>query len=244
MIPGPDQIIACPKCKGLAKHMTLASGNGFGAKIWTDGKGDAPMCPGLPPVVKCHHCAEIYWLEDAEKVGSIDTYRWRLGDGDQDDDSQVNPDWAAAERIQVPTEDDYYHALEKGLAKTLEQEKELRILAWWRRNDDDREGYYDDYRDDYPDDYDVIGRSLAGETPISLGPLRQNLIALTHLLEDESGNDCLMKAEVLRELGEFEAARLVLRRINTPNAAVFVSRIMSLCDIEDTCVREVKIDKC
>ncbi|MGK2953559.1 MAG: hypothetical protein ACSLEZ_14410, partial [Thiobacillus sp.] len=60
MISGPDQIIACPKCKGLSKYMTLSSGNGFGARIWSDGRQYAPMCHGLPPVVKCHHCGEIY----------------------------------------------------------------------------------------------------------------------------------------------------------------------------------------
>ena len=32
MIPGPDQIIACPQCKGLAKYMRLESGNTFGAR--------------------------------------------------------------------------------------------------------------------------------------------------------------------------------------------------------------------
>jgi|GEM_PF-6669696 len=32
MLPGPDQIISCPKCKkGLAKYMTQMSGNTFGA---------------------------------------------------------------------------------------------------------------------------------------------------------------------------------------------------------------------
>ena len=42
MIPGPDQIVACPKCNGLAKYRTLLSGNTFGARVWTDGKQDAP----------------------------------------------------------------------------------------------------------------------------------------------------------------------------------------------------------
>lgn len=48
MIPGPDQIIACPHCSALAKHLTLISGNAFGASVWTDGKQILPMLPRQP----------------------------------------------------------------------------------------------------------------------------------------------------------------------------------------------------
>jgi hypothetical protein len=71
MLPGPDQIIACPKCQALAKYMTLRSGNTFGARLWTDGKRAAPMLPLPPEVVKCQHCGECYWLEAADKVGRL-----------------------------------------------------------------------------------------------------------------------------------------------------------------------------
>jgi hypothetical protein len=57
MLAGPDQIVACPHCKALAKYMTLMSGNTFGARVWTDGKQDAPMLPHPPAVVKCRQCA-------------------------------------------------------------------------------------------------------------------------------------------------------------------------------------------
>ena len=40
MMPGPDQIIACPNCKGLARYMTLASGNTLDARVWTDGNSE------------------------------------------------------------------------------------------------------------------------------------------------------------------------------------------------------------
>ena len=48
MILGPDQIVACPFCAGLAKYMTLISGNTFGSHVWTDGKQIAPMLPRTP----------------------------------------------------------------------------------------------------------------------------------------------------------------------------------------------------
>jgi hypothetical protein len=43
MLPGPDQIVACPNCQGLEKYGTLVSGNTFAARVWTDGRQVAPM---------------------------------------------------------------------------------------------------------------------------------------------------------------------------------------------------------
>lgn len=36
MMPGPDQIVACPRCGALAKYTTFLSGNTIGALLWTD----------------------------------------------------------------------------------------------------------------------------------------------------------------------------------------------------------------
>jgi hypothetical protein len=71
MLPGPDQIIACPHCRGLAKYGTLESGNTFRTRMWADAKQLAPMWPEPPAVVKCRHCARCYWLADADKLGGI-----------------------------------------------------------------------------------------------------------------------------------------------------------------------------
>ena len=107
MLPGPDQVIARPRWKGSARHMTLRSGNTFGARTWTDGRQVAPMLPHPPPVVRCSHCHHLFWLRQAEKIGSILS-------------------------VVEPSEQDYYSAIAAGLAKGTEEEKTLRILAWWR----------------------------------------------------------------------------------------------------------------
>jgi hypothetical protein len=83
MIPGPDQIIACPNCKEHEKYRTLISGNTFGAKVWTDGKQIAPMLPRPPAVVKCHYCGECYWLADAKKIKEV--HRGIVPTGQEDD---------------------------------------------------------------------------------------------------------------------------------------------------------------
>ena len=215
MIPGPDQIIACPKCKGLARYMTLASGNTLDARVWTDGKMIAPMLPLPPSVVKCHHCAELYWRTEAEHIGTVDRCR-AAGE-------QVNPAWADAPKPEEPTEAEYYQALSKGLAKNAKQERVLRILAWRRRNDV--------FRD----------KPLKEAQGISDDPeeWRKNLEALARLLTEEDVNDCLMKAEVLRELGKFESAKQVLSRAISTDSVAVIRQLRSLCDAGDTCVREL-----
>jgi hypothetical protein len=71
MLPGPDEIIRCPVCLGLLRHSTLASGNTFGAELWSDGRLDAPMLPDSPPVVLCPCCAAPFWERSAVRVGEI-----------------------------------------------------------------------------------------------------------------------------------------------------------------------------
>lgn len=203
-------------CKGLAWHRTLVSGNTIGARLWTDGKQFAPMLPHPPAVVKCRHCGECYWLAEAEEVGTVD--RWR------DEGQQVNPGWATAEEVEEPTEEEYYRALEAGLARNPEQERNLRVFAWWRRNDAFR---------------DRAGANAGGITSTP-AKWRQNLEALVGMLDEEDQTDGIMKAEALRELGDFESAKQILGRIESSGVAAVVRQIRSLCDSGDTSVRELQ----
>ncbi|MFM7530559.1 MAG: hypothetical protein ACKO63_19095, partial [Nodosilinea sp.] len=71
---------------------------------------------------------------------------------------------------------------------------------------------------------------------------RKNLEALAHILDEEDENDSLMKAEVLRELGEFELAKQILGRVNSSEAARIVRELRSLCDNGDMSVRELRFN--
>jgi hypothetical protein len=218
MLPGPDQIIACPHCQGLAKYMTLMSGNTFGASVWTDGKQIAPMLPRSPAVVRCRHCKRFYWLASAEEVGTL--VRWG-GDG-----SHVDPTWTSVEEVEEPSEEEYYAAIEGNLASDRRQERFLRIFAWWRGNDPLRE------------------RLSTGVASVTTRPnaWRRNLEALAELLNEDDENDLVMKAEVLRELGEFGAAIDVLSRVGSPEYRDVVRQIRSLCDREDSDVKQLRFE--
>jgi hypothetical protein len=166
-------------------------------------------------VVRCRHCADYYWLADAEKVGTVE--RWR-GEG-----QQRNPAWSAAQEAEEPTEEEYYQALEGNCAKDHEQERTLRMLAWWRRND-------------------ALRFHAAGSATAS-GACRRNLEALARLLDENGDNDRLLKAEVFRELGEFELAKEVLGRVGSPTYRGAVRQLRDLCARGDRCVRQLSFEE-
>ena len=204
MILGPNQIVACPHCGALAHYRTLVSGNTFGAVAWTDGRQYAQMMVEPPAVVKCHACAKCYWLTDATEIGVV-ARDFRAKE-------PVPEAWSKAPEVKEPSADEYLDAIEAGLAKDRAQEKSLRLLAWWRGNDPYREW-----------------RFAAEATPASPDGFRQNLRRFADLLSDDTDNDRVMKAEVLRELGQFKAAQAALGEVASRDFDWFVERIRTLC---------------
>lgn len=67
MTPGPSRILTCPFCGGEKKVMTLASGNTFGAEMWSDNKRIAPMLPAISYIQKCPHCGK-YLITSRQEV--------------------------------------------------------------------------------------------------------------------------------------------------------------------------------
>lgn len=221
MLPGPDRIVACPNCSALAKYMTLQSGNTIGAELWTDGHRIAPMMPRPPAVVACHACGACYWLADARVVGEIEPNLY----GGKPARS-ANPAHAAAPEVAEPDEDTFYRALGTGLAATPEQQRTVRILAWWRSNDAAR----------------ARPKSGAAAGARESEARRANLEALAALLDEGDEDDRIRKAEVCRELGDFAPALALLERCTTPDCARVVGQLRSLCEARDTRVRRFQFD--
>ncbi len=224
MLPDSNVIVGCPHCEGRATYMTLLSGNACGARGWTDGKQYAPMQSLPPVVVQCSHCPDCYWLADAQKIGNLKIWPAK------------NRQWPTDPRAEEPSEDGYYLALEKGLGRDLQQERQLCILGWWRRNDA--------FRDTRKAKAGRRGANKAQATgnPAMSVQCKKNLEALMGLLDAANENDCLMRVEVLRELGEFTSAIQVLGRVTSADHQAAVRQLRSLCDAGDSCVRELQFD--
>ena len=169
MMPGPTIIKKCSECTGLIKKHTIASGNTFGAVFWTDGKMDAPMLPDSPKLVKCPHCGSLIWIDQLETMEEV---------------SAFDPGSTNARDPGKPNLDDYASFLSNNRLLQPDVEKDVRIRAWWRGNDERR-------RDQ---------QSSFTETEI------QNLDALTALLDQSIDYERLMQAEIKRERGDFDHA--------------------------------------
>ncbi len=68
MLPGPPQILTCPHCGQTKEIMSLASGNTFGAVVWSDNKCIAPMMPEISDVQKCPKCKKYFIVSRQKSV--------------------------------------------------------------------------------------------------------------------------------------------------------------------------------
>lgn len=210
---GYPRVVACPTCDRQVKHLTFLSWNTLGVQRWTDGKVVAPM-PLPPPVVRCQGCRRCYWLNKARVIGSLDF--WEPPAKSSGAADGISP-------AEEPAEEEYYDAIESGLAETRDEEKLLRRLAWWRHNDVVRESRI----------------PPLSESPLGSERWRANLLPLADLLSNSIPDELLLKAEIRRELGDFDAARRLLAEFAQPQAFQLGTQIHSLCESRDTIVRQL-----
>lgn len=221
MVPGLPRYIACPHCNCLEWHETGLSGNTFGALQWTDCKMEAPMHLQPPAVARCHGCSRFYWLQDAREVnephmkwGESEFFRWR------EQRSQ-------AVQVRPPSEAEYYHAIQAGLGQTPEQLRILRMLAWWRSNDRSR------HRGPKWAALQTMEEGIEAAVAKAIEPQtttawRENLEALSDLLDESDEPQRLMKAEVARHLGRFNEA---IRLLAWPFATGYRHQIRVIADL-------------
>lgn len=180
MMPGPTIIRACAACGKRIAQHTTLTGNTFGARFWTDGKMDAPQLPDRPSLVKCRHCGNLIWIDDQKQAG-IFGYGLIARYAEPLADERPGPGT-------TPTLLDYLGVLDEGIGDK-DKERYVRIRAWWAGNDRRRE--------------------LSQPTPLDCMEA-QNLRNFADLLDETEDNDRLIKAEALRELGEFGEAEHLL----------------------------------
>ena len=184
MLPGPDEIRACPHCSKPFRIHTMLSGNNLGARYWSDGKCDAPMLPEYPAVARCPHCRSVFWVEDTIVLGKESCFSHHPVD-------EPAANWCGARELDHLDGEGYQEAIVCN--SDFERERFLRVRYWHTVNDRHR---------------DAISSE---DTRALMTPQHQaNLDALLALLREEDASERIMKAEVLRELGLYRDALWLL----------------------------------
>lgn len=214
MTPGPVIVIQCPACGALGSYPSINSGNSFGATYYTDGYRDAPMMPTTPPVFRCGACRRGFWTEAANEVGEYDVMN----------KASAPLDWRQAPLLVEPDEKGYLEAIEPLIAADPSREYVLRMHAWWRGNDRHRGRTRKPVQDDP-----------------ALVPLREaNMMALIQILPSDSAGSKLMHAELLREMGQFDAAIKVLSEPCAPGLELARDRIRRLSEDRNRVVQTLR----
>lgn len=215
MRPGPTQIKKCSSCAGLISESTIASGNTFGAKFWTDGVMHAPMLPVTPQLAKCPRCSSIVFLRNLELLEEVEFLRpfeFHI------DEPNAKPaevkQHLTAKRYELPNFSELInHVKNKKLSSQVECI--ARVQAWRAGNDARRNS----------------------DTPKPLNEEEtRNLEQLLSLLDEPHDFSDLVKVEVLRNLGRFDEAETAFIAANfdhkEEDTAQFILELIGLDDAQ------------
>jgi hypothetical protein len=266
MQPGPDRIITCPNCEFKARVRTLLSSNTFGAKKWTDGKDDFPSFPQAPPITRCRRCHNFFWLKNAKNIGEEKTYPFgcigltaglgfiiilvsfileKIGLFQVYAFANIlmiilflslscivvlifRSIYKAWKRVRPLSEQNLLSATAKKSWNNRDEELQLRLLAWWKVND--RFRHKKKYRE-----------GISESTLFTKSEVVENLKCLHELLDPSLPHERLLKAEINRELGEFDEAQKWLDLDFSKKEKAIALVIKKGIEQQNTLVKEVPL---
>lgn len=230
----------CPECGDHVLRSRLASFNDFGAMGWSDGYTSIWGLNTISQLGKCPWCKSIFWLDDAEKIGTLPRKPSPIGwfmrliyrlSGDKYGELARERQWADtpwewknAKHIDAPTLNDWWSAL--GNTNTLTPSREIlaRRQLWWRGNDHLR--------------IERNGKPVSNQPKLDDQQTRDNLEALYSLCVAAEKPDRIAMGEMLRELGRFDEAIAMLESIED-DGKNHVALILESARQKDAVVREV-----
>lgn len=209
MLLGPNYVYKCPNCGNLLVQGSLISGNTFGATIYSDGKTIAPMLQEFPNLTKCKKCETILWLSKLKEIG---IYEWN---------SVENLKLQHADRAEFLEIEDYYIALNKGIAENHDEELMIRQQIWWAYNDKIRQG-----QKIFIDEKDELR-------------WKENVEKLRTLFDPSDINQKIMIAEINRNLGDFESCIGIIQGIENDDLKWLKEKFLNECKRKNKWVIEL-----
>jgi hypothetical protein len=217
MLPGPTIIYKCPNCENFIKNNSLMSFNTIGAIRFSDNKIIGLLMVELPDITKCKKCNTIFWLEGEYEIGSYDLW----------DKSTVETEWRNADQAEFLTIEDYFVALElEEITRSEEDEFYIRQNIWWEYNDRVRWKGKEQFKNNNDQ---ILWKS--------------NLDRFVELLDESDINQLIMRAEIYRNLGDFEKCMSIIQGITEAGFENIKDAFEKACKEKNTKVFEFKQSK-
>jgi hypothetical protein len=188
----------CPDCKCKFTRYALMSCNSIGATVYTDGFMEGSMYDSDSAILRCPKCCRFFWGED------VPTLKEML---DFDYFSKSRRGGRIATKVDGK---DYEGLLRQEFWRNEDQEKYLRIRAWWSFNDEFRHSASDGLN--FTDEFEI------------------NLQRLLSLLDSNNPVELIKQAEIYRELGRFDECLKLLDKQVDVNYVSAKNIIMHLAD--------------
>jgi predicted Zn-dependent protease len=179
------------------------------------------------PVIQCHNCSKVFLKWKAEEVGQYSPFS-RGNGGERLEEEETPAEWKRAPKIKAPKEDDFYKAIDEGLSEKKQEEKNLRLTAWWQSNDRCRGGF------------SLLGKKKKFPAPEER---EKNMEKLLGLLDKTNPNDQIMAAEILRQLGKFDEALEVLKTLDRDDYGEVLVQLEDFCDDNETTVQKLTFSR-
>jgi len=218
---GSNDIVYCPSCNAQQRQTSWDTYMSYGEKYYTDGK-KVDSAPGYPYYIKCRECGVFFKTENCVTKGK-EGFRTSYGSPPQTDFLNV---------------DGYRSAIASGLFNAEQEGSEawkkdilnLRLELWRKFNDRIRN--ISENTQEVPELFESEDEEKAYRDNC-----REILRFLEEIADDES---YLRRAELLRNLGEFDECRRMLDKIkDTEKYAAHIGVIRKMCENMNT--RTVRI---
>lgn len=214
MIPGYSRIYSCPYCGKKKEIATIASGNTFGARRWSDCRMDAPMMPVVSFVQKCNKCGKYYLPSRLEYRETDDMWDGEYGN------------LSYPELIEA-----YRQLLSEGF-RNIGEEMNVKVMLFQGYND-----YFYRYKVFFRF-ADTIEERIPSAEDVQLHK-EIGLWLIENWIKDD---DMLLKAEYYREIGDMENARKTIAMAQPTDDFLkkFATEILLRIDNGDTEVFELE----
>jgi len=209
MIPGPNLVYECPKCKRTVWRKSIISGNTVGSILFSDGKRIADMLPEFPFIVKCKGCNTFFWLYDKYRIGEFYNRE------------EVESKWKNPYAAKFLSPNEYFEAIKSEICSNKDKELCLRLNLWRAFNDRIR-----DYEEIFltEEDKDIY---------------ESNCVALIEMLDENKINEKIMIAELYRNLGKYVECNNILDTIEEEKYARFKEILKKECEKDNRNVVEI-----